>query len=206
MIRILSEVWRYALVAVAGYLLGGINSAIIVSNLVFHWDIRTKGSGNGGFTNAYRTMGPFWGVVVGVGDIIKGAVAVLIGTLLIQDVGALFGGLFAIVGHIYPIWFKFKGGKGVMTTAAVVFMIDWQVALVAAGVFLLIVIFTKYVSLGSMCASITMPITAALLHRTVTFVIITACLAAFIVFMHRTNIGRLAKGTESKFKLKPKKL
>ena len=206
------EALKYFLVALIAYLLGSLNFAIIISRAVFKQDIRTQGSKNAGSTNAFRVMGKKWGTVVALGDIAKGAAAVLVGyglalaLNLTPDMAKLVGGLLAIIGHCFPLYFGFKGGKGVMTTAAVMLFVDTPVALVALAVFAVVVVLTRYISLGSMLAALSLiPASLWLFHRSGGFGILTVVVALAIVLLHRKNIGRLLKGQESKVSLKKKK-
>lgn len=201
----------YGLVALGAYLIGSLNFAIIVSRLRFKSDIRTQGSGNAGSTNAFRVMGKKWGVVVGLGDIAKGTAAVLAGGFasgalgIEENIGRLVAGMFAIAGHCFPLYFKFKGGKGVLTTATVMLFIDWRMAVIALGTFGVLVLLFRYISLGSIIAAITLPISAFfLLDRSLGFRLLTVVLAAALVLLHRKNIVRLIRGTESKIGSKKK--
>lgn len=202
---------RYGLIALGAYLLGSLNFAIVISRLVFRFDIRTQGSGNAGSTNAFRVMGKVWGSIVALGDIIKGIGAVLLGGLaasslgLEPTMGRLVGGLFAVLGHCFPLYFDFRGGKGVLTMAAVMLFIDWKMTVIALAVFFLTVVLTRYISLGSMLAAASLPLTTfLLLDHSIGFRILTILIALAIILLHRKNIVRLAKKQESKFSLKKK--
>lgn len=202
---------RYALIALGAYLIGGLNFAIIVSRLRFKFDIRTKGSGNAGSTNAFRVLGKKWGVVVALGDIAKGAAAVTLGGLasgalgLEENIGRLVAGMFVVVGHCFPLYFGFRGGKGVLTMATVMLFIDWRMGLIALGVFAVVVVLSRYISLGSMLAAVSLPVSAfLLLERSMGFRLLTIVIALALIFLHRKNIIRLAHGQESKIGAKKK--
>ena len=191
-----------------GYLLGSLNTSVIVGK-IYGKDITSLGSKNAGLTNTLRVLGKSAAVFVLVGDILKGIIACLIGLHLgvyvysggaMDCVSLLAAGAGVVIGHNWPIYFGFKGGKGALTAMAVLFMIDWVMALICLGLFVTIVALTRYVSLGTICATI---VFAALSFMPVfdkTFYFhIFACLMAFIViFKHRENIRRLLSGVENK--------
>lgn len=198
-------IFKMVLVAVAGYLLGSINTSLVVGR--FHGvDVRKHGSGNAGATNTLRTLGKKAALMVTLGDILKGIVACIIGMFVIGDVenvgnlGVMLGGLTAILGHNWPVFFGFKGGKGVLTSLAVVMMMDWRIGLLLLGVFAVIVALTRYVSLGSILAAALFPVVSAIpvFGKTVVFIIFAAFLALLVVLRHRANIERIFSGTESK--------
>jgi acyl-phosphate glycerol 3-phosphate acyltransferase len=194
----------FILGGIIGYLFGSANSSLIVGK--FHGiDIRKHGSGNAGTTNTLRTLGKKATLYVIIGDLLKGVLAYLAGYYLTGSVlGGMISGTAAIIGHVWPVYFGFKGGKGVLTTLAVVLMIHWQLALSLLGVFIIIVAITRYVSLGSVIAAILLPITSAVMGQDTEHIIFCAIIAILIVFMHRKNIDRLLKGTESKLSFKKK--
>lgn len=200
--------FRFILAVVIGYLLGSLNSSIIVGKF-YGVDIRLYGSGNAGMTNTMRILGKKAALFVILGDVLKGILAYLAGYLIWGgnpqgDFSGMLAGTAAILGHIWPLFFGFKGGKGVLTTLAVVLMIDWPIALGLLGVFIAIVAFTKYVSLGSIIAAFLFPITAIVFGRDIETVLVFGIIGALLIIKHHTNIGRLLKGTESKFSLKKK--
>lgn len=187
------------LVALAGYLLGSLNSALIVGRF-YGVDVRRHGSGNAGMTNTMRTLGKKAALFVLLGDVIKGLLSYLIGYLVYGgQPGGMVAGTAAIIGHIWPVYFGFKGGKGVLTTLAVLFMFDWRAALALLGVFIIILALTRYVSLGSIVGAFLFPFAELLLGRNMETIIFSAVIAVLIIFMHRANIKRLLSGTESKF-------
>jgi len=186
------------------YFLGSLNFAIIFSRLFFHDDIRKYGSGNAGMTNMLRTYGKLPALATLLCDMLKGAVAVIIGRLLFGDWGSAIAGLFVVLGHMFPCFYKFKGGKGVATTAMVVLATNPLVFAILILLFLIIVIGTKFVSLGSVMCVMIYPY---LLSRFEVGpnVLSGIIIAALVIFMHRSNIKRLMAGTESKISLKSHK-
>ncbi len=202
----LAIILKTAVAAVIGYLIGSINTSIIVGKIA-GVDIRKKGSGNAGATNALRTMGKKAAIIVALGDVLKGITACLIGMFLTGEVenignpGLMAGGVSAVIGHNWPLYFGFKGGKGILTSLAVVFMMDWRMALLLLGVFIIVVAVTRYVSLGSIIAAALIPVVALIppLRHSGIFFAFALVLAVLAVARHGSNIARLVKGTENKF-------
>lgn len=198
---------------VASYLLGGINGAILASKLFHHEDIRQFGSKNPGFTNYKRVYGN--GVVtwlVLVFDVFKTAVPVFLTALVMKEnfglwqFGAQFSGLCAMLGHCFPIWYKFKGGKGFLAGFATIWFVDWRMALVATGVFLIILFTVKYMSVASCSAALVCPIVLAFLQpQSIWVELLAIAAAALVILRHHENFAKLMKGTESKFSLSSKK-
>ena len=185
------------------YILGSLNFAIIFSRLFFHDDIRKYGSGNAGMTNMLRTYGKLPALATLICDMLKGGVSVLIGSLIFGDWGSAVAGLFVVLGHMFPCFYKFKGGKGVATTAMVVLATNPIVFAIVFLIFLIIVIGTKFVSLGSVMCVMIYPYILAKFEAGPN-VLSGIIIAALVVFMHRSNIKRLLAGTESKISLKSK--
>ncbi len=186
------------LAAIAGYLLGSLNSSLIVGKF-YGVDIRKHGSGNAGTTNTLRTLGKKAALFVLIGDMLKGILAYLVGFYISGDpMGGMIGGLAAIIGHNWPLYFGFKGGRGVLTSLAVLLMMDWKIALVLLGIFIIIVALTRYVSLGSIIGAALFPILSLLMGRDLTHIIFSAIIGIMIIILHRDNIKRLLAGTESK--------
>jgi acyl phosphate:glycerol-3-phosphate acyltransferase len=192
----------------AGYLLGGLNTAVLVGKM-YGKDIRSHGSKSAGLTNALRVLGKPAAVLVLAGDVLKGIIACLIGLRLgvsvysgeaVDSVSLLAAGAGAVIGHNWPLYFGFKGGKGALTGVAVLFMFDWRMALICLGLFVTIVALTRYVSLGTICATIFFAALSFIPMFGHTFYFcIFACLMAFIIiFKHRENVQRLISGTENK--------
>lgn len=200
----------FVLVAVAAYFLGCFNGAVIVSKYILRDDIRNHGSGNAGLTNFYRTFGGGLTFVVIFCDVLKAVIAVLIGAWAIGLVaspilGKYWAGLFCLVGHMFPCMFHFKGGKGILSGGTVALMMDWRIALVVWGGFLLLAILTRYVSLGSLWAGASFPVVTWFCYPNPLIVILGFLCGLLVVWQHRANIKRLLSGTENKFSLHRKK-
>ncbi len=202
------------LCALIGYLLGSLNFALILSGKMYKDDIRKHGSKNAGTTNMMRTYGNKAAGLTILGDMLKAVVAVILGALLM---GLYFGGYAAalgcVVGHVFPVFFGFKGGKGVATAAAAILVLNPLAFLCVLGVFLLSVLFTRYISLGSVLGAAVFPlITFYTCYGSKTlaagsgFAFLCAFIIAVIVIVkHHANLSRLAHGTESKFSFKKSK-
>jgi acyl phosphate:glycerol-3-phosphate acyltransferase len=201
------------LLLICAYLIGSVPTAVWVSKGVFGMDIREYGSGNAGATNTFRVLGPKAGTFVMVVDMLKGVLAVRLAYLapyyqdhanLTQLVNLQIGlGLAAVVGHIFPIWANFKGGKGIATLFGLVLAIQPLVALCCVGVFLMILFLTRYVSLSSIIASIAFPILILYIFNEpeIFYRIFAIAVALMVVLTHQKNITRLLKGVESKVPL-----
>lgn len=196
---------HFAVIAISAYLLGSLSFAIIVCKMTLHKDIRDYGSGNAGLTNAYRTMGASKTLLVLLGDIAKGAAAVAIGALLGGPLGKLIAGVFVILGHMFPVYFGFRGGKGVLVGAVMLALFDWRIFLAALALFLIAVVFTRWISLGSVLGAASFPITMFIFYRDPVMVGIAFGMAVAVIIMHRANIGRMLRGEENKFSFKSKK-
>lgn len=212
----------YAVICAAiSYLLGSISFAVIFSKLFAKMDVRDSGSGNAGMTNVLRTVGKLPAVLTLVCDLSKAVAAIKISELIfaslpfveVARVGAYVGGIFVVLGHIFPIFFNFRGGKGVLTCAGVFLVLDWQLCLISIAIFIVIALCTGYVSLGSILAMASAPVLTfivgftlradTLLPRTVIWqTVFLIVLAGTSIFMHRENIKRLLNGTENCFKKK----
>lgn len=193
------------LIAIIAYVLGSVNGAIIASKYIFHKDIRELGSGNAGLTNFLRNFGPVGVVLLLAIDVLKSVLAVIIGGLLLGIVGyPTLGKFFATfclaLGHNYPVFYNFRGGKGALCTGVAVLLIDWRVALICIAVFLLTIIFTRYVSLGSILSAICFPIYVWAFHYGSMAGVLALLNCLLILWKHRSNIVRLIAGTESKVK------
>ena len=195
-------------VAVISYFLGCFNGAVIVSKYILRDDVRTHGSGNAGLTNFYRTFGGPLTLVVILLDVVKAVIAVLLGAWIIGSVFAdgtvlakYWAGLFCMLGHMFPCMFKFKGGKGILSGGTIAIMIDWRLALVCWGGFLILAVLTRWVSLGSLSTGITFPVMTWILYQNWILLILGIIIGALILWKHRGNLQRLLKGEESKFSL-----
>lgn len=194
-------------VGVIAYLIGSINSSILISRAVMGKDIRTSGSGNAGATNMLRTMGKKYAVITLVIDILKGVVALLLAKLAINlgagDVAMYVSGVAVVVGHNFPVFFGFKGGKGVATSLGVVLLLDWKIGLITLVVAIAIMAITRYVSLGSIMSAVVFMIFQIVSMAVngdfdVTRLICVIILGGLLIVRHRANIVRLIKGEENK--------
>lgn len=215
---------RYAVVIIISYLLGSLNFSIIFSKRFADKDIRESGSGNAGATNMLRTYGKRFAVITMIGDILKVAVAIIITfAVLGAPMKYLFGipddpaeiqrimvykefsGFFCVLGHIFPVFFRFKGGKGVAACTGMVIMVDWRIALLLFVVFVIVIAITKWISLGSIIIALLYP---ALIYAFYTSFLLAAIALLFtliVLVAHRENIKRLFKGTENKISFSNKK-
>ena len=211
----------YLLAAVIAYFCGRFNGAIFASKVFFYDDVRTDGSGNAGLTNFYRTYGARYALMVIVCDMLKAVVAVGVAVWLgshfdprlMPDVPLsaaqqavyvlhfkYWAGLFCVIGHMFPCTAGFKGGKGILCSGTLLLLLDWRIALAGWGAFVVLGAATRYVSLGSVAAAISLPFsTYFVFHDTVCTVLGTA-ISLLVLWAHRGNIKRLLSGTESKFR------
>ena len=200
----IGQIGIFLAVAVAAYFLGCFNGAVIVSKYILRDDVRHHGSGNAGLTNFFRTFGGPLTLVVILCDVIKAIIAILLSEALLGGVVSLvlakyWGALFCLLGHMFPCMFHFKGGKGILSGGTIAIMIDWRVALVVWGGFIILAIVTKYVSLGSCWAGASFPFATWFVFRDPVVTVLAVLIGGMILFMHRSNIKRLLNGTESKF-------
>lgn len=214
------------IVAIISYFCGCFNGAVIVSKYILRDDVRTHGSGNAGLTNFYRTFGGPLTLVVILTDVLKAVVAILIAVKIgsgydprimpdfpldeatVAYFVVLFkywAGLWCLLGHMFPCMFHFKGGKGILSGGAIAIMIDWRIALVVWGGFLILAVLTRYVSLGSCWAGASFPFATWFVYHNVVITVLGAVIGCLILYMHRGNIKRLLTGTENKFSLHKKK-
>ena len=204
------DVLFFLLIALGAYFLGGLNGAIITSRLVYREDIRRHGSGNAGLTNFWRTFGGQAVLLLILIDMIKTALPVVVGGLLFESlfdfgtvadrliIGRTWGGLFAVLGHAYPCLYKFKGGKGILSGGTVAIFIDLRVAAVVWGIFFIVLLVTRYVSLGSMLAGAALPVAFLIFQSNIWATLIVAVTGIFVVARHRDNLLRLLRGVEPK--------
>jgi len=207
-------IFKLLLALVSGYMLGSVNTSIIAGK-IYGENIRKKGSGNAGLTNTLRVLGPKAALIVFFGDVLKAVIACLLGYLLTAgefgsehlfdidnpNLGLMIAGTSCVFGHIFPIFFQFKGGKGVLSSATVVFMIDWRIGAISICLFIIILLITRYVSVGSIISAIGLPIVSLILEKPRYSMVYSVAIALMIIIMHRKNIGRLIIGTEPKLKL-----
>ena len=206
----------YIIVAVIAYLLGSISFSVIISKKIAGFDVREKGSGNAGSTNVLRTVGKKAAVLTLICDVLKGVVAVLIATLVGKIWKELDGallvqlaGIFVIIGHTFPIFFKFKGGKGVAKSLGVLLITNWQIGLICLVFALVLMALTQMVSVGSIGAAILYPVLTIFITQnyivTGNYIISSIIIAVLVVFNHRSNVKRLLSGTENRINLKSTK-
>jgi len=202
----LSVVFTVALTLLVSYLLGCFNGSVMTSHFIIRDDVRQHGSGNAGLTNFYRTYGARYALCVIVCDMGKTVLACLIGGYLMHWVvgdwtlGLLIAGIGCELGHMFPVFFGLRGGKGILSGGVLVLLLDWRVALIAWGLFAVLWLTTRYVSLGSIAATASMPVSVFLLmgHNWL-YTVLSAAIAALVIWCHRGNIQRLLTGTEKKF-------
>ena len=193
-------------IVLLSYFLGCFNGAVLISSFVIRDDIRGHGSGNAGLTNFYRTYGARYALGVILLDMGKTAVATVIGGYMFHclyedwTLGVLVAGLSCIIGHIFPAFYEFMGGKGILAGSVLVIMLDWRMALVAWCLFFLSVVLTRYVSLGSIIAAASVGVTAFFLYDRPVYILLAVVTAALVIWSHRSNVVRLLKGNENKFK------
>jgi len=202
---------RYILAVLFAYLLGSISFSVIISKKMAGFDVRQKGSGNAGSTNVLRTVGKKAAIITLICDCLKGVAAVLIAYIL----GNIFdfkgdrallvqlAGLAVIIGHTFPVFFQFKGGKGVATSLGVLLMTNWNIGLICLVFALILMILTKMVSLGSIGAAILFPVLTIFMPHFAyivdgNYIIFAILMAALVIYNHRSNVKRLLTGTENK--------
>lgn len=201
----------YVLSAVAAYLLGSVNFSIIITRKFIGTDVRNHGSGNAGATNVLRTAGKLPAILTFAGDLLKCVVAILLSVLIaslfhlnveFSQYIKYIAGIFCMIGHIYPLYFGFKGGRGVTAAAAIMLMLDWRCFCIGIGIFIIIVLTIRIVSLGSLIATASIPITTLIFQMAdhqkfaVTDTLLVGVVAIIVFVKHRGNIVRLFKGTE----------
>lgn len=205
----------YIIVAVIAYLLGSISFSVIISKKMAGFDVREKGSGNAGTTNVLRSVGKKAAILTLICDVLKGVLAVLVayiaGNIIKEGVDRALliqiAGLLVVVGHTFPIFFGFKGGKGIATALGVLLITNWNIGLICLVFALVLMALTKMVSLGSISAAILFPVLILLMPHTAylvdgNYVIYSILMAVLVVFNHRANVKRLLNGTENKLDFK----
>ena len=206
----------YIIIAVIAYAIGSINFSVLISKKIAGFDVTEKGSGNAGSTNVLRAVGIKAAVITLICDILKGIVAILIAVLIGNIVGntdrallVQIAGILVVIGHTFPIFFQFKGGKGVATSLGVLLITNWKIGLICLIFALVIIIITKMVSMGSMGAAILFPVLTIFIGDSFIvpatgfkYLIFSIILAVFVIFNHRENIKRIMNGTENKLSFK----
>lgn len=203
----------YITIAIIAYAIGSINFSVIFSRKFAGFDVREKGSGNAGTTNMLRVVGKKAAIITLICDILKGVVSILIALVVgyfVKEVDksilVQLAGFFAVFGHTFPIFFEFRGGKGVATALGVILLTNWQIGLICLVFALCLMILTKMVSLGSIMAAILFPILTIFIHENFlvsgNYIIFGIALAVLVVFNHRTNLKRILEGNENKLSFK----
>ena len=206
----------YIIVAIVAYLLGSISFSVIISKKMAGFDVREKGSGNAGTTNVLRAVGKKAAIITLICDILKGVIAILIAVLagkVIKDLDnsllVQFAGVFVILGHTFPVFFKFKGGKGVATSLGVLLMTNWQIGLICLVFAIILIVLTRMVSVGSIAAAILFPVLVIFIGQNYivpasnfSYVIYSVIITIFVIFNHRENVKRIFNGTENKISFK----
>lgn len=207
----------YIIVAIIAYLIGSVNFSVIISKKMAGFDVREKGSGNAGTTNMLRTVGKKAAAITLICDILKGVVAILVALLagvIIKDLDKALlvqlAGVFVIIGHTFPIFFKFKGGKGIATSLGVLLMVNWQIGLICLVFALLLMALTRMVSVGSIAAAVLFPVLVIFINQNYivaessnwSYLIFSIVIALLVIFNHRTNLKRIFTGTENKLSFK----
>jgi len=185
------------------YLIAAIPTGVILSRLMGSEDVRLKGSGNIGATNVYRVAGKLAGILTLAGDIMKGFLPLLACKTWLAPTPTQLGvaSAIAIIGHCYPVYLKFRGGKGVATAVGIFLVLSPQAVLMVLAVFVLTVVTTRYISLGSVLAAMSAPLLILMLNHPQPIFLATLFIAMLVVWRHRTNIHRLMHGSEDRFKL-----
>ena len=203
----------YCVIAVIAYLIGSINFSVIISKKMGGFDLREKGSGNAGTTNALRTIGKKAAALTLICDILKGVVAIFIAKLIgviWSDVDKALlvqiAGIAVVIGHTFPIFFKFKGGKGVATSLGVLITTNWQIGLICLVFAVVLIALTQMVSVGSIVAAILYPVLTMFIGQNYivegNYILASIILAILVVFNHRENVKRILSGTENKLSFK----
>lgn len=201
------KIWLYIAAALVAYMVAGWNPAITFSKAIYKTDIRNCGSKNPGFTNFKRCFGNRWAWPVLALDLLKAALVVILFAWLFEScmglyqLGAVYTGLFAVLGHAYPIWYNFKGGKGFLVSLSTIWVADWRVGLIVTVIMILLLLTIKYMSLATVAATLCGPVLLLLFGASLYVVLINMAMAVFVALRHRENFRRLRAGTESKFSL-----
>ena len=193
------SVIAWAITLVCAYLMGSFSTSITVARLFYHQDIRKMGSGNAGATNTLRNYGVKKALLVMLGDSLKAILAMVLAKLLVGQDGVLYAGSMAVVGHIFPAYYGLRGGKGVMSAAAMILLLDWRMFLVVLVIFAFVVVLTRYVYLASNLCEAAYPVSMAVFYPgRWGYWAASIALAALVIGKHHANIRRLLHGQESK--------
>ena len=202
------KILLYILAAICGYLIAGLNPAITLSKVIYKKDIRECGSKNPGFTNFKRTFGNKWAWWVLVLDLSKAAIVVGLFAWLMSLQGvdfqfaAAYTGIFCMLGHAFPLQYKFKGGKGFLVCLSTMYVIDWRVGLIATGIMVILLLTAKYMSLSTTVAMLLCPLLLIPFKASLPVILMALACAVFMAIRHKENFKRLIQGKESKFSLK----
>ena len=205
----------YIIMAIIAYLIGSVNFSVILSKKMAGFDVREKGSGNAGSTNMLRSVGKKAAAITLICDILKGVISISISIILgkmIQGVNkellVQIAGIAVVIGHTFPIFFQFKGGKGVATSLGVLLMSNWQIGLICLVFALVLMVLTRIVSLGSCGAAVLFPVLTLFINENYTvltagkkgrtYLVYSIILAVIVLFNHRSNIKRILNGTENR--------
>ena len=188
------------ILAVISYILGSVSASILISRTRIGGDIRKYGSGNAGATNMARVYGMGDGVMTLLADFFKALVSTALGAYLLGDVGVLIGGMACLLGHCFPVFYHFKGGKGVSVGAALGLAVHWKALLVLVVVFFTVALLTRKVSAGSVCAAAALVVTGFVLHVSAPKLALCVLAPLLVIWQHRANIRRLLNGTEPDFR------
>ena len=186
----------FTVIAVAGYLLGSLNSAVMVSKYKYHQDIRDFGSGNAGLTNMYRVYGKGGALLTLAGDVIKQVIAVAIGILFVGEYGAYVAGLFCILGHMFPFWMQFRGGKGFASLLGFSLGADWRMFLACIVLLGILLFSTRYIALATVSCAVLVPVWHLVRTKDWPEFAVLAVLSVIIIVKHIPNIRRIRAGTE----------
>lgn len=203
----------YIAIAIISYAIGSINFSVILSKKLAGFDVREKGSGNAGTTNMLRTVGKRAAIITLICDILKGIISILIAILIgniVQNLDKAFlvqiAGLGVVIGHTFPLFFGFKGGKGVATALGIILLVNWQIGLICLLFGIVLIAVTKMVSLGSIMSAILFPILTIFIHNNYivdgNYIAFGLLLGIFVTFNHRNNLRRILNGTENRINFK----
>lgn len=203
----------YIAIAIISYVIGSINFSVILSKKMAGFDVREKGSGNAGTTNMLRSVGKKAAAITLICDILKGIVSILIAILIgniFQNLDKALlvqiAGIGAVLGHTFPVFFRFKGGKGVATALGIILLTNWRIGLICLIFGIVIIVLTRMVSLGSIMAAVLFPILTIFIHNNFivdgNYIVFGIILGAFVTFNHRANLKRILNGTENKISFK----
>lgn len=198
----------FLFIAIIAYLLGSVNTAVVVSKGMYKSDVREQGSGNAGMTNMFRCFGKKAGFLTLGGDVLKALIAVVLGFFVLGGPGQYIAGFFCILGHVFPLYFSFKGGKGVIVAAITVLLIDPLVFLVLLIIFGLMFAATQIISASSITACFFYPLVVYafnMSHPNIIYFLFSLMIAFFVIAMHRENIHRILNKTEKKFTIRKDK-